>query len=127
MRNVVQIRPLMWHPQTEVSCSKLAKTRRTAAACRQCGATALAQSPGLCRSDAADATFYAGASLRELRVGDTFQDRRQPGHQNAVTGDTAAGQQLPQSSQPGWASARHSRGAWSLDTLRFGQNVSKEP
>ena len=39
--------------------------------------------------------------LRELRVGDTFQDRRQPRHQNAVASGTAAGQQLPQSSQPG--------------------------
>ena len=38
--------------------------------------------------------------LRELRVGDTFQDRRQPRHQDATASGTAAGQQLPQSSQP---------------------------
>ena len=38
--------------------------------------------------------------LRELRVGDTFQDRRQPGHQDAAVSGPAAGQQLPQSSQP---------------------------
>ena len=38
--------------------------------------------------------------LRELRVGDTFQDRRQPGHQDAAASGTAFGQQLPQSSQP---------------------------
>ena len=30
--------------------------------------------------------------LRELRVGDTFQDRRQPGHQDAAAGGTARGQ-----------------------------------
>ena len=33
--------------------------------------------------------------LRELRVGDTFQDRRQPGHQDAAASGVAAGQQLP--------------------------------
>ena len=32
--------------------------------------------------------------LRELRVGATFQDRRQPGHQDAAAGGTAGGQQL---------------------------------
>ena len=37
--------------------------------------------------------------LHELRVGDTFQDRRQPGHQDAAASGPAAGQQLPQSSQ----------------------------
>ena len=36
--------------------------------------------------------------LRELRVGDTFQDRRQPGHQDAAA--PVSGQQPPQSSQP---------------------------
>ena len=38
--------------------------------------------------------------LRELHVGDTFQDRRQPGHQDAAAGGTAGSQQLPQGSQP---------------------------
>ena len=59
--------------------------------CRRCN---------LCGSD---------TPLRELRVGDTFQDRRQPGHQNAAASGTAAGQQLPLSSQPvenSWTTAR---------------------
>ena len=38
--------------------------------------------------------------LRELRVGDTFQDGRQPGQQDAAASGLAPGQQLPQSSQP---------------------------
>ena len=38
--------------------------------------------------------------LRELRVGDTFQDRRQPGHQDVACGGTPMDQQLSQSSQP---------------------------
>ena len=38
--------------------------------------------------------------LRDLRVGDTFQDRRQPGHQNAAPRGAAANQQPPRSSQP---------------------------
>ena len=38
--------------------------------------------------------------LRELRVGDTFQDRRQAWHQDAAAGGPATRQQLPQSSQP---------------------------
>ena len=38
--------------------------------------------------------------LRELRVGDTFQDRRQAGHQNAAASTTATDLQPPQSSQP---------------------------
>ena len=38
--------------------------------------------------------------LRELCVGDTFQDRRQPGHQDAAASGLATGQQPPQSSQP---------------------------
>ena len=38
--------------------------------------------------------------LCELCVGDTFQDRRQPGHQDAAASSTAAGQHLPQNSQP---------------------------
>ena len=44
-----------------------------------------------CRSD---------TPLRDLRVGDTFQDRRQPGHQGAAPGDMPAGQQPPQGAQP---------------------------
>ena len=32
---------------------------------------------------------------REFRVGDTFHDRRQPGHQDAAASGPAAGQQLP--------------------------------
>ena len=38
--------------------------------------------------------------LRELRVGDTFQDRRQPGHQDVARGGTPMEQQLLQGSQP---------------------------
>ena len=39
--------------------------------------------------------------LREIRFGDTFQDRRQPGHQDpSAGGGMAAGQHLPQNSQP---------------------------
>ena len=38
--------------------------------------------------------------LRELRVGDTFQDGRQPRQQDAAASGLATGQQLPQSSQP---------------------------
>ena len=38
--------------------------------------------------------------LCELRVGDTFRDRRQPGHQNAAPGAAAADQPPPQRSQP---------------------------
>ena len=37
--------------------------------------------------------------LRELRVGDTFQDRRQPGHQDAAASGTAAGPFLRTRSQ----------------------------
>ena len=33
-------------------------------------------------------------------VGDIFEDRRQPGYQDAAASGTAAGQQLPQGSQP---------------------------
>ena len=49
--------------------------------------------------------------LRELRVEDTFQDRRQPGHQDAAASGTAAGQHLPHNSQPvlqenHWTTAR---------------------
>ena len=38
--------------------------------------------------------------LRELRVGDTLEDRRQPGHQDAAASGLATGQQLPQSLKP---------------------------
>ena len=38
--------------------------------------------------------------LRELLVGDTFQDRRQPGHQDVARRGTSTDQQLLQSSQP---------------------------
>ena len=38
--------------------------------------------------------------LWELRVGDTFQDRQQPGHQDVARGSTSSDQQLLQSSQP---------------------------
>ena len=42
--------------------------------------------------------------LRKLRVGDTSQERRQPGHQDAGASDTAAGQQLTQENL--WTTAR---------------------
>ena len=50
-------------------------------------------------NDAVDAAFATAIPLRELRVGDTFQDRRQPGHQSAVPGGAAADQQPPRSSR----------------------------
>ena len=42
----------------------------------------------------------SNTSRRELRVGDTFQDRRRPGHQEVARGGTSIDQQLSQSSQP---------------------------
>ena len=61
-------------------------------------ATALSRS--LRHNDAIDAAFATAMPLRrQLRVGDTFQDRRQPGHQNAAPGGAAADQQPPQSSR----------------------------
>ena len=42
--------------------------------------------------------IHSYAPLRELRVGDTFQDRRQLGHQDAARGGTSIDQQS-QSSQ----------------------------
>ena len=59
-------------------------------ACVFCG-TVRSQRCNSCGSD---------TPLRELRVGDTFQNRRQPGHQDAAASGTAAGQQLPQCLQP---------------------------
>ena len=71
--------------RSQAACG--AKTRRSVAACRQCGTTALSR-PALPaslvapsgRSDVVGATS-AGAILLsvKLRVGGTFQDRRQPG------------------------------------------------
>ena len=123
------------------------------AACAVCGAirSQRCNRCGLCNSN---------TPLRELRVGNTFQDRRQPGHQDAAASGTAAGQQplrahsqctqrthlttarfqtapfgtLPSqngtsnyspsfSEHPRW----HSRGAWSLATLRLGHKASKKP
>ena len=53
------------------------------------------------RNDATDAALATAIPpLRELRAGDTFQGRRQPGHQNAAPSGAAADQQPPQSSQP---------------------------
>ena len=62
-------------------------------ACVFCGTT---------RSERCWRCNYCGSDtpLRELRVGDTFQDRRQPGHQDVAARGTAAGQQHPQSSRP---------------------------
>ena len=40
-------------------------------------------------------------SLGDLRVGDTFQDRRQPGHQDAALGGMPTGQQPLQPAPPG--------------------------
>ena len=72
------VEQLRWHSrQACVACGTIRSQR-----CRRCN---------FCGSD---------TLLRELRVGDTFQDRRQPGHQDATASGTAAGQQLPQSSQP---------------------------
>ena len=47
---------------------------------------------------ATDAAF--ATAIRELRVGDTFKDRRQPRHQKAALGETSMDQELLQSSQP---------------------------
>ena len=41
----------------------------------------------------------SNAPLRELRVGDTFQDRRQLGHQDAARGGTSIDQQSQSSQQ----------------------------
>ena len=61
-------------------------------ACVFCGTTRSQRCHNCCGRD---------TPLRELRVGDTFQDRRQPGHHNpSASGGTAAGQHLPQNSQP---------------------------
>ena len=105
MRNVVQIAPLIWHPQMEVSCSTCGKD--TEGSC--CLQTVLGQLRQLNRQACVGLRGLSGrrcnfcgsdTPLRELRVGDAFQGRRQSGHQNAVAGGTAASQQLPQSSQP---------------------------
>ena len=50
---------------------------------------------GTSRSQRYSRCNFSGSDtpLRELRVGDTFQGRRQPGHQNAAASGTAAGQQ----------------------------------
>ena len=51
---------------------------------------------GTIRSQRCRRCNYCGSDtpLRELRVGDTFQDRRQPEQQDAAVSGTAAGQQL---------------------------------
>ena len=68
---------------------------------------ALAQSPGLSALWHNQIAALSPVQLLRVRhssprlgVGDTFQDRRQPGHQDAAAGGTAGGQQLPQSPQP---------------------------
>ena len=63
------------------------------AACVVC-ATTRSQRCNRCR------LCQSNAPLREFRLGDTFQDRRQPGHQSAAPGGAPADQQPPQSSQP---------------------------
>ena len=57
---------------------------------------------GTIRSQRCRQCNYCGSDtlLRELRVRDTFQDRRQTGHQDAAASGLATGQQPPQSSQP---------------------------
>ena len=69
--------------------------------------TALTQSPGLCVLRHSQVAVgrrcnFCGSDtpFREFRVGDTFQDRRQPRHQDAAASGPAPGQQPPQSSQP---------------------------
>ena len=99
VHSAVQILPLTWHPRMEVSCSLWGKDTED----RCCFRTACATCCGLrpigsrrCRRCNLGGT---GTPLRELRVGDTFQNRRQPGHQNAAASGTT-GQKLPQSSPP---------------------------
>ena len=88
----------------------------------------------------------SSAPLQQVRVGDTFQDRRQPGHQDAPHEGTPMDPQVLQSSsgEPSDDSPLpncpirnivltdrprrwHSRGVWSLDASRLGQRASKKP
>ena len=106
MRSAVQIPPLTKHPPTEVSCSTWVKNTEdsncsqkalgncavsTVSACVVCGTF---------RSQRCNRCCFCNSSapLRELRVGDTFRDRRQPRHRNAAPGGAAADH--PQNSQP---------------------------
>ena len=86
VRSVAQLPTLTRRQQMEVSCSIIGRSQEV-----RCCLLQRWRRCNYCGSD---------TPLRELRVGDTFQDRREPGHQDAAASGTAAGQQLPQSSQP---------------------------
>ena len=92
-----------WRPPAQVSCSTWG--RSTVVRC--CLKTVWDKCVGLidrlvCRSQRCRRCNSCGfdTALRKLKVGDTFQDRRQPGHQDTAASGAAAGQHLPQNSQP---------------------------
>ena len=100
VRSVAQLPSLICRPQMEVSWSKWCR--------KHGGQVLLADSVGQLRWLVRQACVAFGTirsqrfprHSRELRVGDTFQDRRQPGHQDAAGSGVAASQQPPQSWQP---------------------------
>ena len=73
-----------------------AEARRLGAACRQCGTVAL--SIERFASSMAGRSAVAGATLG-FALGTPFRTR-EPGQQNEAASGTAAGQHLPQKSQP---------------------------
>ena len=70
------------------------------AACMICGAVRSCRCNRCDHNDANDAASATAVHHSANFVSDTFQDRRQPGHQNAAPDGAAADQQPPQSSQP---------------------------
>ena len=107
MRSAAQLLTLAWRLPAQVSCSTWG--RSTVVRC--CLKTVWDKCVGLIdrlvcsagqsgRSAVAGATPAGSIRLSELKVGDKFQDRRQPGHQDTAASGAAAGQHLPQNSQP---------------------------
>ena len=148
MRSAVQTPPLTKYPPTKVSSSTWVRNTEDSncsqKALSNCAVSTVRPASFVALSDHNDATE---SPLRELLVGDTFQDRRQPGaptdqqlpcpqvtllttarYQTVSLGTLLSQNGTSRCSSsftgpPQW----HSRDEWSLDTPRHVQKAWKEP